>query len=87
MVKNWLIFAKKISKIKYGKALKKEDLKFAKTAGKQLLKKTAESTVDLIGSKIADEITSLSSKPEEPQEEQQEQEEIIEMRKDYRLTG
>ena len=34
--------------------------KFANTAGKKILKKTAEATGDLIGNKIADKITSAS---------------------------
>ena len=36
--------------------------KFTKTAGKKILKKTAEATEDLIGNKIADKITSASKK-------------------------
>ena len=36
--------------------------KFTKTAGKKVLKKTAEATEDLIGNKIADKITSASKK-------------------------
>ena len=38
--------------------------KFAKTAGKKILKKkkTAKATGDLIGNKIADKITSVSKK-------------------------
>ena len=36
--------------------------KFAKTAGKKILKKTAKATGDLIGNKIADKITSASKK-------------------------
>ena len=36
---------------------------FAKTAGKKILKETAKATGDLIGNKIADEITSASKKP------------------------
>ena len=69
--------AKRFSKSKYGKALKKEGLKFAKTSGKQFLKRTAESTGDLIGNKIADKTSSLGNKPEEQPEKIQEQEEII----------
>ena len=34
--------------------------KFAKTAGKKILKETAKATGDLIGNKIADKITSAS---------------------------
>ena len=36
--------------------------KFAKTAGKKILKETAKATGDLIGNKIADKITSASKK-------------------------
>ena len=35
---------------------------FAKTAGKKILKETAKATGDLIGNKIADNITSASKK-------------------------
>ena len=49
---------------KYGKNLmdhakKKQGTTFAKTAGKKIVEKSAEATGDLIGNKIADEITSL----------------------------
>ena len=73
--------AKRFNKSKYGKKLKKEGLKCAKTSGKQILKRTAESTGDLIRNKIADKISSLSGKQQEnheqPEEIQQEQEIII----------
>ena len=36
--------------------------KFAKTAGKKILKETAKATGDLIGNKIADKFTSASKK-------------------------
>ena len=36
--------------------------KFAKTAGKKILKETAKATGDLIGNKISDKITSASKK-------------------------
>ena len=72
------VLAKTFSKSKYGKALKKEGLKFAKTSGKQIFEESAQATRDLIGNKIADKNTSLGNKPEEQQEEQQqEQEETI----------
>ena len=49
---------------KYSKSLMDKGIdvskKFAKTAGKKILKKTAEATEDLIGNKIADKITSAS---------------------------
>ena len=70
--------AKRFNKSKYGKALKKEELKFAKTSGKQILEKTAPAVADLIENAIADKITSVSSnKPEEQTEEIQEEQEII----------
>ena len=72
------ILAKKFSKSKYGKVLKKEGLKFAKASGKQIFEKSAQATSDLIGNKIADKNTLLGNKPEQQQEEQQqEQEETI----------
>ena len=53
-------------KDEYGKNLmdttKKEDINFAKTAGKRIVNKSAEDTGDLIGNKIDDKITSLSNK-------------------------
>ena len=42
---------------KYGKSLRDASKKFAKTAGKEILKETAKATGDLIGSKIAGNIT------------------------------
>ena len=42
---------------KYGKSLMGASKKFAKTAGKEILKETAKATGDLIGSKIAVKIT------------------------------
>ena len=51
---------------KYSKSLmdKGTDVskKFAKTAGKKILKETAKATGDLIGNKIADKITSTTKK-------------------------
>ena len=48
---------------KYGKKLVDTDKKYAtdaiKTASKRSIQKPAEATVDLIGNKIADEITSV----------------------------
>ena len=40
-------------------ATKKQGRELAKTAGKRIFQKSAEATGDLIGNKIADEITSL----------------------------
>ena len=51
---------------KYSKSLMDKGIdiskKFAKTAGKKILKKAAKATGDLIGNKIADKITSASKK-------------------------
>ena len=56
--------AKKVETSKYGKkiidATKKQGSEFAKTAGKRIVQNSAETTVDLIGNKIADKITSLN---------------------------
>ena len=50
---------------KYGKMLKNQGTEFGKIAAKKILTKSAEATGDLIGSKIADKITSFKSKPQE----------------------
>ena len=51
---------------------------FAKTAGKRIVQKSAETTGDLIGNKIAENITSLGkSKNKEKENERNEAEEII----------
>ena len=42
---------------KYSKSLMDAGKKFAKIAGKEILKETAKATGDLIGNKIADKIT------------------------------
>ena len=47
------------------KGLKNQGTEFGKIAGKKILTKPAEATGDLIGSKIADKITSFKSKPQE----------------------
>ena len=56
---------------KYGQKLldsvKKSKLDAIKTASKRAIQKTAESTGDLIGKKIADKITSVSKKSKKPQ--------------------
>ena len=58
-------FARNLSD-KYSKSLMDKGIdvnkKFAKTAGKKILRKTAKATGDLIGNKIADKITSSSKK-------------------------
>ena len=65
----FLSFAKNIGKSlsnKYGQKLldgaKKSTADAIKTASKRAIQKTAEATVDLIGNKIADKITSVSKK-------------------------
>ena len=68
MVKKFANSAIKFNKSKYGKALKKKGLKFAKTSGKQILEKAAPAIGDLIGNKIADKISLLNNKPEEKPE-------------------
>ena len=70
----FLSFARKFGD-KYGKKLMdtatKTGTDVAKTASKRVVQKTAEATRDLIGNKIADEITSvgkskeITNKPEE----------------------
>ena len=62
----------KLNQSKYGNMLKKHENEFGKIAGKKILTKSAEATGDLIGSKIADKITSFKSKPKEKTEEQEE---------------
>ena len=61
----FLSFARNFSD-KYSKFLMDKGIdvskKFAKTAGKKILKKTAKATGDLNGNKIADKITSASKK-------------------------
>ena len=66
----FLSFAKSMGKNlsnKYGKKLldsaKKPTTDAKKTASKRAIQKTAEATGDLIGSKIADKVTSVSKKP------------------------
>ena len=64
---DFLSYAKKFGN-KYGKKLidtaRKIGIDAAKTASKRVVRKTAEATGDLIGNKIADNITSLA-KPKE----------------------
>ena len=74
IVNKGITAAKRFNKSKNCKALKKEG---TKTSGKQILKRTAESTGDLIGNKIADKTSSLNNKPQEQLEKEQEQEEIV----------
>ena len=61
----FMSFARCISN-KYGKTLvdtaKKSATDAIKTASKRAIQKTAEATGDLVGNKVADEITSVSKK-------------------------
>ena len=59
------------------KTTKKQGTNFAKTAGKEIVPKSAEATGDLIGNIIADKITSVvKSKNKEKENETNEVEEI-----------
>ena len=64
----------KFNQSKYGKMLANQGSEFRKIADKKILTKSAEATGDLIGSKIADKITSLkvNDKPQKVIEELQE---------------
>ena len=48
----------------------------ARTASKRVVQKTAEATGDLIGNKIADEITSLNKTKSDGKEKRKEEQEI-----------
>ena len=50
---------------KYSISLMDASKRFAKTAGKKILKETAKATGDLIGSKIADKITAKQHNKDE----------------------
>ena len=71
----------KFNQSKYGQALKKQGTEFGKIASKKIIQKSAEATGDLIGSKIANKITSgnilHSSKVKEKPQEAIEEEIII----------
>ena len=71
------IAAKRFNESKYGKSLKKEELKIGKIAGQQVSEKIIPAAVDFAGSKIADKINLLKMSEGEPQEEIQEDQEII----------
>ena len=62
----------KFNQSKYGKMLKNQGTEFGKIARKKIFTKSAEATGNLIGSKIADKITSFKAtgKPQEKEEEQ-----------------
>ena len=68
----FLSFAKKFGN-KYGKRLMdtatKTRIDAAKTASKRVVQKTSEGTKDLIGNKIADQITSIG-KPKEKEKKE-----------------
>ena len=68
--------ASQFNQSKYGKTLKNQGSEFGRIADKKILTKSAEATGDLIGSKIADKITSLKVKVK-PQEILEEEEIII----------
>ena len=68
--------SKKFNQSNYCKLLNNQGSEFGKIAGKKILTKSAEATGDLIGSKIADKITSFKSK-EKPQVTEEEQQIII----------
>ena len=68
--------ASKFNQSKYGNILKNQGTEFGKIAGKKVVQKSAEATGNLIGSKIADKITSLKVK-DKPQEITEGEEEII----------
>ena len=72
--------ASKFNQSKYGKMLKNQGSEFGKIADKKILTKSAAATGDLIGSKIADKITSLKVK-DKPQEIEEEEEIIIPLEK------
>ena len=69
----FLSFARKCCN-KYGKKLidttRKTEMDYAKTASKRVFQKTEEATRDLIGNKIADQITSIG-KPIEKEKEKE----------------
>ena len=72
--------ASKFNQSKYGKILKNQGTEFGKIACKKIVQKSVQATGDLIGSKIADKITSFKSKPQEKIESErfpEEEEEII----------
>ena len=82
MVKKLLNTVTKTGTSKYGKkkinTTEKQGSEFTETAGKKIVQRRAEATVDLIGNKITDKITSLSKeKNEEKEIETIEEEEII----------
>ena len=75
------MFVKKMSN-KYGRKILDKSMDagkdFAKIAGKKVLTKSAEATVDMIGNKIADRITK-SSRNKEQKEDDRKMEETQEL--------
>ena len=73
--------ATKIGTSKYGKkvidATKRQGSELAKTAGRRIVQKSARVTVDLIGNKIADKISSLGKSKNKEKETSEEEETII----------
>ena len=78
--------ASKFNQSKYGIALKNQGSEFGKIASKKILTKSAEATRDLIGSNIADKITSLKVK-DKPQEIIEEEEIIIPPEKRHQILN
>ena len=79
----FLLFAKKIDN-KYGKKLMdtttKTGIDAAKTASKRVVQKSAEAAGDLIGTKIADKITSVG-KPKEKEKNKRNRRNLYSTRK------
>ena len=74
---------------KYSKSLMDKGIdvskKFAKTAGKKILKKNSKATGDLIGNKIADKITSASKNPKMKLIMKYQKKDIFLLKKDKKL--
>ena len=83
--KKLMYTAPKVGTNKYGKnridTTKKQGSEFAKTAGKRIVKKSAEST-DLIENKIADKITSLSKSKNKEKERVKKKKLLFHQKKD-----
>ena len=85
----FLSFAKKVGN-KYGKKLmdtaSKTGIGAATTASKRVVQKTAETTGDLIGNKIADKITSIGKPKEKETNKQKKQKKFMfHQKKDNKL--
>ena len=83
----FLSFARKFGN-NYGKKLMdtttKTGIDAAKTASKRVVQKTAEATGDLIGNKIADQVTSIG-KPKEKKTKKKQKKFIFHQKKDNKL--